>query len=364
MSNLSDNAILIKAKQIILANIDKTFPPDGVDLIEETLNGSKEAFKSDEGKAYITQPLTRFSSFLGLPNRKLHKKAEQSWAMIGENFLGTQETANAKRLRLRLAIMLPLNVLATPLRLATNILKIATEIVPGVLADIIDKLQMRIISDWSNLLIYTVESTSFPWNLLFGLLLVTLIFVFVPIGLLKFLSKSIYLSGCCLTSAFETLRSAWQFGINSRFGKPLAYFLCGACILTSIIMMGFALPLAAKLFAAKVVTIIAQHLPNVILNSIDKVAHFVTPALTAIGKVFSDVILVFVSSSFNIPFIFGLATLLKIPALVGASLFVATPIATIGPTINAYINDFKAWWNYDPIFADPLEGEGDDPCTL
>ncbi len=337
MSDIKDKIleILDSAKKIILANIDKTYPPDGVDLIDETLNGSKEEFKSASGIAYREHPLTRLSSFLGLPNRKLYLYSKQSRANLFENFFGGQEETKSKYPRLRTTIIILLSFLFTPLRLALNLAKIATELIPGILADTITPSYKPDAQSYTH---YMAGGLLFPWLLL----------------------KGIYLTSCCLSSPYDTLRSAWKEGMTKH--KALAYIFCGICIATTIIMFGYALPIAAKILAAKFAPIIAHHLPTVIVNAVDKVAQVMTPAMTAIGNGFTYVIDVVIACA-NFPAVFGLTTLATVPALVGVALFVATAIATIGPQINASITRFKKWWHDEPE-EDLSQDEGSHPNIL
>ena len=48
---------------------DKTSPPEGVDPIDNTLNGNDEEFESDDGISYRNHNLTRISSFIGFSSR-------------------------------------------------------------------------------------------------------------------------------------------------------------------------------------------------------------------------------------------------------------------------------------------------------
>ena len=335
MSFIYDKAreILNAVKQIILANIDKTFPPDGVDLIDETLNGSKAEFVSKNGIEYRTHPLTRISSFFGLPNRRLRIYAGQSTANLFENFFGTgPEDAKSKYPRLRVTIITLLSILLTPLKLALNLPKIVTELIPGIFVD-----------------------TFAPPFTPFSISLLTLALFFPWLVL-----KGIYFTGCCLTSSYDTLRSAWKEG--TKINKPIAYILCGLCIFTTIIMVGYAFPIVTKIVAAKLAPILAHHLPTVIVNAVDKVAQVMTPAMTAIGKGFTYVINIVIAIA-NIPAAFGLPTLATVPALVGAGLFVAIAKATIGLQINAYIYRFKKWWHNEHE-NDPFQKEDEHTNIL
>ena len=87
MSLLEKTKILLaRYGQLIVDAFDKTYYPEGVDLFNETLNGNPDEFESIEGILYRTHRLTRVSSFLGWPNRKLHKNSGQSWQNLWGNF--------------------------------------------------------------------------------------------------------------------------------------------------------------------------------------------------------------------------------------------------------------------------------------
>ncbi len=344
---------------------DKTFPPEGVDPIDESLNGNDEEFESLDGINYITDYLTRISSFLGLPNRKLYKNKGQSWQNLLDNFLGKQDKASRNKSIRRAAIMVPLNLISIPLKFLRNILKFFLQFIPltcsDILWDIAQNLQKNTFKWWADIffnnnLPVLVVLLSLPIAFIGFLLLV------VPVGLsygLRWIFKSIYLTDRALLDPYDSVRSAWTYGINNPFGfnKPLAYFLSGLSIITTLIMFCVALPIAAKLFAISVGPSILHYLPTVIDNVLIKIAHAIAPTLSAIGYPLTAIITEFLAAS-NLAFMLTYPVLIHIPALVGGSLFFATAIATVGLVANKYINNFKAWWNFDPNFAKPELGEG------
>lgn len=344
--------------EIFLDRLDDIFPPEGVNVLDETLNESHDEFRSEQGIAYRKHWLTRLSSFLGLPNRKLSIFAGQSWQNLWDNFKGKQEIASPKKNLRRAAIMIPLNILLTLFKLPLNILKIATEYIPACLVHL----------SFLPCVVLTKILNDLP--------LPTPIRV-VPFAILVSITATIscalivqYFIGCCLTSAYETMKSALYYeemitgGLVNKIRQPMKVLLVGIVIVTTVMVFLVVLPLAAKILMANVAPFIAHHLPTVILNGLDKFAHFMQPAMTAIGRVSTKIAEIFFctpGSIYVIPLIHVLST---VPALVGASLFVAVAISTIGPLISSYIDDFKAWWNRDPNFITPPPGEAESSNIL
>ena len=339
---------------IIQDRFEEIFPVDGVDMFDKTLNENAEEFSSAEGIEYRKHPLTRFSSFLGLPNRKLSKDAGQSWQNLLDNFRGKQVVANSNRNLVRAAIMIPMNILLTLFKLPLNIIKIVTELIPGILANLIIFTYFVILRKIDN----NNDPTGHK-----VLLAVLASLVLLNVGAFFLLQ---YFLGCCLTSAYGTMKSASRLAnylseqlFHSEKIKPfLKGLFVGFVIVTSIMVSLLAFPVAAKMLTATVVPFIAHHLPTIVLNGLDKITQFMQPALTAIGHVATIVAFAFtfpMETLYLIPFA---PILVSAPALVGAGLFVSTAIATIGPSVSGYIDDFKAWWNRDPNFAKPLPEEG------
>ncbi len=336
----------ISYTSLILDSFDAIYPPDGVDSLDETLNGSKEEFNSEEGKKFRTNFLTRLSSFVGLPNRKLRKNSGQSAQNLDDNFIGKQPDASTTRNSIR-ALITPLNVIMMPLKLALNLLKLITEFIPGLLSKTVFMHG------------YKFRKKGFYENSFFK----ALGYSFLG-GLLMQLSYypllTAYFLGCCLTSPYDTMKSAWRLGNEFFFlnGKPLAYLFVGVTILSTVLMFTWATPLALKTFAITVVPIISHYLPSALINFVAKIGSAISPTLTAIGHALSNYVIAFPAIYYvlyTLPFHNIISTA---PAFIGASLFIATAIATIGPSISGYINDYKAWWNFNPDFVKPLENEG------
>ena len=334
--------------QLILDSFDAVYPPDGVDPLNETLNGSKEEYKSDDGKKFRTHLLTRLTSFIGLPNRKLSKNSGQSIQNLDDNFVGKQPDASATRNLFRAAVT-PFNVIMMPLKLMLNLLKLVTEFIPGCL------LKVGFVKA-TNLIESSLQERQALSKILKQLLGICLMYLLIPIA-------AFYFGGCCLTSSYGNMRSAWRIGsdfsekLNHKY-KQLAYLLVTFCILSTLINFMWATPVILKTFAITMVPIITHYLPSALIILMSKIGTAITPTLTAIGNAISKtfVVLPIVENSFLVvPFAH---LILSIPTFVGASLFIATAITTLGPSISGYINDFKAWWNFNPDFVKPLENEG------
>lgn len=334
---------------------DKTFPPDGIDPIDKKLNGNDEEFESLDGINYRTHYLTRISSFIGLPNRKLYKSKGQSLQNLWDNFLGKQDNASNKKLIRRAAIMVPLNFLSLLLKFPRNILKFVIELIPLACSVILWDAHNSIISKTS----FFTGSSKFHPAITYSIA----ILLYLLAGIMRMASwvfQYIYLTDRCLLDPYDSFRDAWQYGM--QFGKLFAYFFSAISIFATIVMFCIALPIAAKLFATWAGPTIMHYLPVVIDHALINFANIITPTLTAIGHGFTfaiDTVLVL-----NLPLATTANIIYSIPALVGGSLFFATAIATIGLALNGYINAFKAWWNFNPEFAKPINGEGAPSVVL
>lgn len=117
----------------------KVYSCNGYDAIENTFNNqvvNQDSFFHEllsEEAAYLVHPLTRFTSFLGLPNRKLNGCKEQSLSNVVKNFFGwedhvsdTKKTVNV----LKALLVVPFHIVKVALTTPFNIIRLVTEFFP------------------------------------------------------------------------------------------------------------------------------------------------------------------------------------------------------------------------------------------
>ncbi len=317
--------------------LDMVYPADGVDNIKQTINGSHKAFHSSYGHNFRNDSLTRLASFLGLPNRQLHIKGRQSLGALLENFTGGISKSSEKKI----AIMIPLNILLTPLRFLLNITKIITEFIPALLAVIVVLTIIKLF-----------KSLEFPIENALGRLGIDRYLNKNILGSIGFLLLSpliivpgvMYLGGCCLTSSYESMKAAWHFGaevIGKDLGNRIFGFVFVAIIIVITIVTNiFALPWAAKFLTTTFIPLLAPYLPHVIINGLDKIGTVIKPLLTTIGNVLAPIIKY---------------SQLILPEFVGAGLFGAIVRTLISPIINYGVDKINTWLNYNPEFEEKSE---------
>lgn len=305
---------------------DLSYRVDGVDYSKLTQNNDPSLYSSVNGSNYRRDSLTRLSSFLGLSNRQLDTSlAKQTKENLWNNFIGYKKDASENELLARKIIVMPLNTIFILPKLLVNLLKLATEVIPGIVSFFLINL--------GNSLITTSKSGSptaligyFIWGL-------------------GYLFKLPYLVGCSLTSPIDNVRDAYYFGVklvnkNTQHSSGMDRFIGTAiafgAVCLSVISFSFALPLGLK---ALVVTL-GRKMPTVILNVINKISN--SPALTKFGTdVLTHPIIAKVSNVLNIS-----AKLADVPAFAGIGYIMGATITTVGSIANYLFNKFKEnYWH-------------------
>ena len=280
------------SKNILREVYEEVYPVDGIYVNRERhypgeryfyrniiVNDSKVGRKDDEWVrvvGYYLHSLTRFATFIGLPNRMLDRMLDvnkkQSWENLAKNlaknFIGWQgNVSNFKKFIniLFMPVVILLNLISMPLKFSINILKLGTEFLPLLLVKGLELAAKR-----------TEKLRNPGARLLNGFL------VFLGV-----IAQVTYFFGRTITSPFENIKTAWKTGKTFGPGPAvlLSPILAGASILFSIWAYTVLFPLAAKVIAAKVLPILATHLPVMMTNTASLIAKTITPVLTAIGNV-------------------------------------------------------------------------------
>src|SRR3990167_1559280 len=113
---------------VMAASFDKVYYADGTDI---------HAAMQPDGNADI---LTRVSAFLGLPNRILDKNKRQSLTNLFDNFIGYQENTTPQRKNINYFLMpliILLNSIRVSIKFTLNIFKLATELLPVALSNLV-----------------------------------------------------------------------------------------------------------------------------------------------------------------------------------------------------------------------------------
>ncbi len=328
--------------------IDNVYPVDGVDYCKKTQNNDITLFKSEVGRKYRKDRLTRLSSFFGLSNRQLDEYSEkQTLKNIWHNFIGYKNNASNNELLVRKIISIPLNLIFTPLRFLINSVKILTEVIPGTISLFVIKQGTSLIEysqsqstknetrqQDENSQISSANNNSSPLKknaaFIFGYL----------IWGLGWLLRTAYLAGRSLTSPIENVRNAYYFGVNisnkgNKHRSSIANFIgiiiaTGAACL-SIITFSLAIPLGIK---ALVVTV-GRHMPTAIVNVLTKISN--SQKLTQIGNdVLTHPIIAKISNVLNIS-----AKIADVPAFAAIGYILGGTITTLGSIANYVFNKFK-----------------------
>lgn len=241
----------------------------------------------DRLAAYRAHPLTRILTFLGLSSRLLDEEgmAQPSWGNVAlnfvQNFIGWRKNTSALKLVGRAILMIPINLALWIPRLALNIVKIASELIPGFTYRFLEAaskassntskeiektegIRNKYIEQYGKFLINTVIYG------LKGLSAVT--------GVLGFAVKwTVAYAGRAFSAPVENFRLSVKRGGEEfgPFGKPLG----GAIAIAASVGLGF----GAGFLYAPVIALITPYLPAVITKIGYDIAKIVGPFVTPIG---------------------------------------------------------------------------------
>ncbi len=243
------------------------YQPDGFDTFDK--NYIKLA--TDTADSYLTHPLTRATSFLGLPNRCLNNEGQQSLSNILKNIAGWQEDESDVRRREN-RIKTPLAVawnLATAIpKLAINIAKIGTELLPGFACFLLMARAEQAKVNMQN----SKGLKSAAWGLAYGA---------ATVGSKLF--QGIQFVGRAITSPVSGARKAWLLG-NQIGGEGVGGKILGGVLAATSIALSAAAYAGIAIAAAPVlIPVLVSHAP-VIASAVSWIgSNVVAPVLGAVG---------------------------------------------------------------------------------
>lgn len=231
----------------------------------------------DAIQRYRSNPHIRFSSFLGLPNRLKINEVDGDWKVIWSrifwNFLGIQEDVSTARRNWNIVKAIPYeipkNLIVSVLKTARNIIKVPTQFLACVIADVTDYYAQ-------------LNKHNKGWTGAFGFE------VLKGISLVAWGFELVYKSGL---EPIKSVKDAFQFGRelagpeNPKFGYALGTLFALMSIASTIALAVATFGLTAKYsgidIASHVTTELATTLSN--LPVISQMTAFLTNALAYIG---------------------------------------------------------------------------------
>jgi len=324
--------------------LQEAYHADGVDLQKKTLNGSHAAYKNN--KLFINSPLTTFSSFLGLPNRKLDDNEPlQSWKNLGRNFIGWQKDISNKQLILNGFLLTPLNLFLTPLKFARNLLRLFAIVIPGTISRFLGESGSFSLSynlgATLNLLFINPNETGILkkigltlMHLTFALGGLTLVLASLPFGVFQSFARDIL-------SPINTVRDTYySFASWNKFVQLL---FTSMSVVGVISIYAAVLPLATL----ALYPLMATTFPRVV-NAINASLRLIAPILADIGAVVMPIAKLCANAlTLGIRNLSHLIVNKQIAVGLGATIGAA--FVTLGIGINNAINKFKNYWHgYTP----------------
>lgn len=331
-------------------SFNESYYPDGYDPSRGTLNGEMyyegtNGLNDQRCKTFIDHSLTKLSSFLGLPNRLLDYAEGQSWLNLVRNFFGWQKGSSKVQLVINALIMLPLNIIFTPVKFAINLVKFVTEVATSTLSDYclysLTKPLTKSAYPTHDYSLTSVAYTSFSY-ILAG-------FGYSAGALLKLLHYTL----TPLTSPIMITKHIWEY-CNKEFGKVIANICLG--LLT--VLLGFS---------------IAFYIPTILSFSLFNDLYLASPfaiaipsAVTVISFALADALgsLVFfaIDLAVNIAIIVGLSVLgvdlydypwLNFSAVfnmtsvsLGIGLMCSAALILIATPLSDYIDSLRERWHF------------------
>ncbi len=357
-----------RLQEVLARSFDVIFPPDGYDLHNYTVNNNVRIRKysrirtrpdnqlreivgeiQSDHQQYIDHPLTRLTSFLGLPNRALDSKP-QSIKNILKNLIGWQSktTLGIKTVNgLLMPFTLVFNIIKFPFKFAINITKLGTEFLPKILEKGFEVLSYK----FTDAIPFQIKNQSNFKKAIDGLLTVGLGLGFIVSTILQLICKSVYLLGRSITSPMVHYRRAWEYSKTLYSAdNPIGKVISGCFVVISSIpscafyamVFPIALPyLAAGLgyIASHALPFLATHLPNLILaaaNSLYKIFQSAKPVVEAIAAVMNEVIGSFLFTNVFFPYANSVHA--------GLGMLFNVALLTVGNSVNYFANKIENWW--------------------
>ena len=245
---------------------------------------------------YYQSNWVRIAIVLGLPTQYLGDKNNPPITIsssffiknIAQNFFGWRSRANPIFLLFRMLLTTSYQLLASPLRMFLNVLKVASELIPGLILIAawrsfkwtFQKLS-NLIQDQPNL------SQSMVGQLMnSGLIrliksLLALPFAFGFIGILLG-SWALFFIGHCFTSPIQSLNEAWQLGKKASIFRGILYVAAVMTLISLLYMVAF--PLGIKLLTLTLLPLIPKILPPALFHVFQLGTQLLSPILTSFGN--------------------------------------------------------------------------------
>ena len=256
-------------------SFNRIYPATGVDSLQRCLVKKNPAdpdslFLAAEIDPFIDDPLTQFTSFIGIPNAQLEPNTRQSARNLLANFTGWRNKHSLTRNIITAILVTPLHLIATPFNLVTNCAKVFTEWLPRLLGEFTIKVGAKFFDAAQKRSHRTLGDKLINA----GLYLLGSLFVLATYPLT---AASIVFGA--LTSPIETVRSGWVVGKHSA-GRKGALVLGGAALFLVLAVYTLAFPFVLKFLGLALM----KMAPKVVLHSINHLAPRFKPIFDSIGK--------------------------------------------------------------------------------
>lgn len=293
---------------------DTTYPFDGFDVAEGTVNGKKISEINVRFSEYISNPWTRATSFLGIKNR-MRRDHRHPAANAALNMIGWPEADAPLWQKVISYLLIPFtlawNLLMVIPKIVINIARLFTEFLPLSLALVCD--------------VKAKETKNS-----FGHAALTVI---------RDIFKGLYFIGRAITNPITAMKASYYENDGIRaFLVPLASALI--TIVSFAIIIPVVWPYAVQFITGTVVPFLTTNLPAVIVNAAQAVINFVSPAVTAvftaIGNFFAPVVT---------PMLEFLGLTFLSPAVVGVAAVIGALVTTVGVAIQKGIDVLNDLWH-------------------
>ena len=195
----------------------KTFGPSGYDAIKKTVDGQANA------KNYLYNLITILATLLGLSTYMGNLDAKQSWGNIGRQFIGWNHDGFWLNL-LSMLFFIPFNTLTLLPKLAVNLAKIVTEVLPHILHIITARLFIRCrnLHVNSGQFISSKGERGVGASILASMIALLGLAISMILGALVVAFSIWYYVGRAVTSPIDSVREDWLFWREYKPRNPRA----------------------------------------------------------------------------------------------------------------------------------------------
>lgn len=243
---------------------------------------------------YYESKWVRIAAILGLPNRylgdknpvRINKSAGFFIQSLLQNFFGWRSNDNPIALLIRMLLTTSYQVLTTPLRLLLNILKIGSELAPGLLMLLLWNFTKLIFNKLQSLLDFlnnnSVGRASLAYSIARGVLMLLAFPVFLGLTFTLLGSLGVFFLGHCLTSPIQSLNEAWKVGKEKSIFRGILYVIGVMTVISLLYMVAF--PLGVKVLTLNVLPMVPQFLSPALLHLYQAAASILSPIFTGFGS--------------------------------------------------------------------------------